>query len=155
MKMCSFHLDQNVIGNAVQCSKCLRNCSLFFVIHKQQIQLAHSEPDWGRKWEFYDLFELCGPFTAKQGIGFRLKMTSQWLEKKLSTFSALDSSQISYPSGPTTNIYEMEKEQWIAVLWVTERGATPNSFSLLSLEYWNPLTERVPSHQNPKRDWTN
>lgn len=84
--MCWFCLDQNVIGNAVQCSKFLRNCTLFFVTHKRQIQLAHSEPDCGWKWEFYDLFELCGPYTAKEGIGFRLKMTSQWLEQKLSTF---------------------------------------------------------------------
>lgn len=141
MKMCWFCLDQNMMANAVQCNGCMRNCSLFFVIHKQRIQLAHSELDCERKWEFYDLFELCGPFTTREGIGFRLTMTSQWLEHKLSTFSALDSSQISEPSGPTTNICQMEKEQWIVVvlcnwMWRNIELFLPSLPGILKPSHW-------------------
>lgn len=144
LKMCWLFLDQNVMGSDVQWGNVWDVFVIVLaVIHKQQIQL------WTIKWEFYDLFELCAPFTARWRIGFRLTMTSQWLELKLSTFSALDSSQISMPNGPTTNICQIEKEQWIVVVWAA--GWNGN----VSLSPWNIETRVSPQPPKPKRDWTN
>lgn len=81
-------------------------------------------------------------------------MTSQWLELKLTTFSALDSSQISEPDDPSTNVCQTEKEQWTVVFWAEGRMGRVTSNSV-TLEYWNPLTEWVPMLPKPKRDWTN
>ncbi len=77
-------------------------------------------------------------------------MTSQWLELKLSTFSALDSSQISEPNGSTTNICQIEEEQF--VFWAAGRGANVELCLLGIFKSPQRMSLLLPK---PRRDWTN